>query len=248
MKLALIINTFNRIKDAQIQMRLVRSFWAQEALLRTTTIYHLYNGKKTWYPHKYLEDFLIRTNNPGHYQGAALLIDTGIQAALKNQTKFDYLLVTSADVWLIKPAVLAQIIRQMKTQKFSLATSRWFFQKALATEFFIIKPQLAQKVFPLNLHLFERKHPFLSSLSNSFLNLPIVEVCFARKVTRALNCRFYDRRFKKHVLFLPTRKNVHWLNHHFTPALGYLSHHNLKEKIKLALETAPTINNLLYHS
>jgi len=241
MKIALIINTFNRLEDARIQMKLVRDFWPQEKLLRAVTIYHLYNGKKSWYPQKYLEDFLIRTRNPGHYQGAALLIDLGIKVALEAKVKFDYLMVTSADVWLIKPAVLAQLLRQMTAERFLLASSRWFFQKALATEFFIIQPQFAKKIFPLNLPLFEKVHPFLSLFSRSFINLPIVEICFARKVVESLNCSFNDNRFKKQVMFLPGRENVHWLNHYFSPSLGYFSHHNLEEKKRLVSQMMPAI-------
>ncbi len=109
----MVISTYNRVIDAKVQMELVRNLWHKEKILKNITIYHLFNGKKEWYPKKHLENFLIRCKNPGFYEGAGLLIDTGIEKILKSKKKFDFIIVSSADVWLIKPVLLAKILKQM---------------------------------------------------------------------------------------------------------------------------------------
>lgn len=244
------IVTYNRIENAKIQMELIRNLWSSEELLENITVYHAYNGEQQWYPQKYLEDFLIRCENPGFYEGAALLIDSGIRKALSSKTHFDYIIVTSADVWLIKPYVLVEILQEMERRGYALATSQWFFQKALATEFFIIDSEFAKDVFPLELPKFEQRHKFLTYLSRTVINKPILEVCFAERVASVLGCAFNSPEWRKKVYLLPQRCCAHWFNHYDTPVLGYLSYHNTKRKREIVIRAGldrygPSIRGLV---
>jgi len=235
MKLALAILTYNRIPDAKIQMRIVRKLWQKEKKLRNVTIYHLYDGKKSWYPQKYLEDYLTRTPNLGHYEGANLLLNLAAKGILKNE-KIDYILFTSADVWLVKPQEISKIIGKMERKHFSLATSLWFLPKAYATEFFIIKASFAKKVFPFNIKEHRGKHNLLNFLMNYFPRLPIVEMAFYEKVKQE----------NGKVMLIPGRHFVsYFYNRHFSKNLGFLSHHNLKKKKKILVNHFPGIIRII---
>jgi len=237
MKLALAILTYNRVFDARAQMKIVKKLWAREKRLRDIAIYHLYNGKKSWYPQKYLENCLIRTSNPGHYEGANLLLNLAAKEILKNE-KIDYILFTSADVWLVKPQEISKIIEKMEREHFSLATSLWFLPKAYATEFFIIKANFAKKVFPFNIKEHREKHNLLNFLMNYFPLLPIVEMAFCERVKQE-NGR---------VMLIPGRRFVgYFYNRYFSKKLGFLSHHNLNEKKRILKNHFPDIISIISH-
>lgn len=80
-ELGVVICTNKRIDDAKINMELVRNVWRGTGPVR---IVHSYNGDPAAYPDKYLEDDLVVTSNPGHFQGAGDLIDAGVAEMEKN--------------------------------------------------------------------------------------------------------------------------------------------------------------------
>ena len=216
MKLAVLLITYDRIEDVKISMKLIRKLWSQEKDLQDIDIYHAYNGEFKNYPKKYLENKLIRRPNPGHYQGAADLINAGIKEILNSQKNYDYVFIMSGDVWLIKPKNLTQILKTMSIKNYQMATSLWpdlfFIPRYFSSEFFIIAPTLAQKIFPLSL-----KKPFLS--------LPLVEQALTKSVLKHLS--------PLKVYLLPGRRIVWGLNRHYSPSLGYFSHHSLSQKLSL---------------
>lgn len=217
MKLAVLLITYDRIKDVKISMKLIRDLWSREEELQNIDIYHAYNGEFKNYPKKFLEDKLIRRPNPGHYQGAANLINTGIKEILESKKNYDYVFVMSGDVWLIKPKILVNVLKTMTNQKYQFATSLWpdlfFIPRYFASEFFIITPKLAQKVFPLR-------------LNKPLFTLPLVEQALTKSVL--------DHAALKDIYLLPGRRLVWGFNRHYSPSLGYLSHHNLPHKLSLA--------------
>lgn len=217
MKLAVLLISHNRIKDVKISMKIIRHLWSKEKDLNQIDILHCYNGDPDKYPRKYLEDKLIRRPNLGHFQGATDLINTGLKEILDSKKNYKYVFVMSGDVWLVKPKVLVKILKTMTSKNHQLATSLWpdlfFIPHFFATEFFIITPSLAKKVFPLKI-----KPPFFTT--------PRVEEALTNSVLNHLSFN--------QVYLLPGRKLFWGFNRHYSPKLGYLSHHDLVTKQKLA--------------
>lgn len=236
MKIASVIITYNRILDAKIQMDLIKNLWSKEKELNDIDIYHSFNGPRSLYPKKYIENHLIRCTNPGFYEGATLLINTAVSNIFKQKANYDFIIVTSADVWLTKPTYILSLLKKMQKERFHLATSRWFQYNFYSTEFFIITPLLAKDVFPLNLGV----EKYLGVLGNNStkirdLKIPILEYCFANKVKGVIEK--YPKKYltlNKSVYYIPGRKHVHFLNRRYSPMIGYYSQHNTKNKIFLA--------------
>lgn len=206
-------------------MKLIRDFWSLEEELQNIDIYHAYNGESKKYPKKFLEDKLIRRPNLGHYAGAADLINNGIKEILESNNNYDYVFVMSGDVWLIKPKVLVKILDTITSKNYQFATSLWpdlfFIPRYFASEFFIITPKLAQKIFPLH-------------LNKPLLTLPLVE--------QALTEHVLSHATLKEIYLLPGRRLVWGFNRHYSPTLGYLSHHNLSQKILLTKNLDPLLS------
>jgi hypothetical protein len=236
MKLALLIITYNRVEDAKIQMELVRKLWQEKSGLKDITIFHCFNGKRKWYAKKYLEDVLIHCKNPGHYDGAGLMYDTGIKRILKYKKKFNYIIAGSSDRWLIKPKIVEKTLFNMKNSNSSLLSAKWFYTKGFSTELFIITPQLAKKVFPLNIKEYRKKHKIYSAISK-VTNLPILERCFAQKVSDVLDMSWKDFEKSKSIYFFPDKSNRHWFNSRYDPRIGYVSLHDPKLKKEILLKS-----------
>ena len=75
---------------------------------------HAYNGDKSWYDTKYLEDDLVSIHNSGHFRGASDLIDAGIDVFWKRHTEVDYVIVLASDTCLVKPSYNANILKEMQ--------------------------------------------------------------------------------------------------------------------------------------
>ena len=84
-----------------------------------------------------------------HFIGANHMLNEGIKHILESKKNYDFIIVTSADAWFYDPKKLKQIILICFRKRYQLATSLWG-GITLATEFFIITPNLARKLFPLN--------------------------------------------------------------------------------------------------
>lgn len=226
--LAVLLITHHRTEDVKISMKLIREVWSQEKDLQDVDIYHAYNGEFRKYPKKSLENKLIRRPNPGHYAGAADLINSGIKEILRSKKNYDYVFVMSGDVWLIKPKILVNVLKTMTSKKYQFATSLWpdlfFILRYFASEFFIITPKLAKKVFPLH-------------LNKPFLTLPLVEQALTHQV-------LYNTHRQSVYLLLGRRFN-YGLNRFYSPLLGYLSHHNLPQKLSLASNLSPSLDSIL---
>lgn len=250
---AVIITTHDRILDAKISMELIRFLWPKNPKLRQIDIYHCYNGEKHWYPQKNLENSIVRRQPLDHYHGAADLIDVGVKRVLSSGKNYRYIIVQSADVLLIKPAKIAQILQIMDKKGYQLATSLWpsfsFIPQYFCSEFFVITPQFAKKIFPLDFPDFFKKRMvdrFLHRLTKyvPILTVPKVELCFTVKVMNALHTKFWNFNWGGTILLIPDRKVVWVSNRFFTDRLGYYSYHNIHKKADMILQNKDVKNIL----
>jgi hypothetical protein len=244
LKIAVLLITTNKIFDAKINMELIRNCW-QEYLNNKIDIYHVYNGVYSEYKNTYLEDVLVYEKNPSHYEGAAGMLDRGFRTIFSNGKIYDYIFALSSDVWLCSFPLLIDLLKDMMRRKHKLVTSLWlsyfYLPTLFATEFFIILPQFAKKVFPLKFNSYLKAHTFDRMLYTKanfppVLTNPITELCFTHHVLSALKYDFFSFAWKRYVALLPHRQVVWGLNRFYSKKLGYYSHHNLKEKISLILQ------------
>lgn len=153
-----LIYSHNKIVEAKINMELSKELFDMP-------IIHCFNGDDDLKYEKYLENYLIKINNNGHFQGAVDLINLGIHKA--EEIDIDYLIVTAADTWITDKYFADKIINEMKKNNQVLACSSWgtpdnesIFRTGFSLDFFIIDInwQKNSKFFPLNYELYLSKY------------------------------------------------------------------------------------------
>lgn len=242
-KIASIIITHNRIEEAKAQMDIIRELW--QPLFQSVDIYHEFNGEKNWYPKKYKEDFLSRHKEMGHFFGANHLLNQGFKHVLESGKKYDYIIATSADVWFFDPKKLKNIILTCRKKKIQLVTSLWA-GLILGTEFFILTPDLAKKVFPLRFSQFIQRHKLIQWAHLS--KIGIFETIFTLQVIKVL-------KNPNKIYLIPGRKLV-WPTNRFWSPNFYASHHDQNKRKKdispkmrgvarIKFENMPSLNKFL---
>lgn len=242
LKIASVIITYNRLEEAKAQMDIIREVW--KPLFERVDIYHEFNGKKSWYPKKYREDFLHKHKEMPHFAGANHMLNQGIKHVFESGNNYDFIIVTSADAWFFDPKKLKKILLTCYKKKLQLATSLWGMI-ALGTEFFIITPNLAKKVFPLRYTRFISKYRILKWTSTK---IAVFESLFTIQVMRVL-------KNPNKIYLIPGRRTVLYKNRFYSPNF-YASHHDPKQrkrdilpKIRLILqdrvENMPSLNRFL---
>lgn len=220
-KIGVVIYTYDRVDDARINMEIIRNLWSRLSLFSDITVIHAYNGKKSWYPKKYLEDVLIRMKNPGHFQGASDLIDAGIKTLMQKYKDIDYLVVLAADTWLLKPNYISNVIGGMKMKDLYLATCPWGLPNrsdirdvGVATDFFILDMKWAKKykLFPLRYKEFYKKYgEYLLYKSGS--NVMLEKLMSTRFMQAIKQMIFSDNLYKvvakEKIFWLSDREPVH---------------------------------------
>ncbi len=203
-KIRVLIYTYNRTDDARINMGIIRNEWSRLKLFKKVKIIYAYNGKKEWYPEKYLEDELVRIKNSWHFQGASDLIDAGFKTIKEKYKDLGYIIVLAADTWMIKPEYIEKIIREMSAKKLLWTTCPWgrkgqneMRDVGAATDFFIINCKWATKnrMFPLNFKIFSRKYmDLLFYVKGQFVMLEkLIFLRFNEAFARAERKIFYPR-------------------------------------------------------
>lgn len=175
-QIAVIICTYNRTDDAKINMEIIREIWAKKLKSKEIIIIHAFNGDKEWWPEKYLEDELLYLENPGHFSGAALLMDEGIKAVQRHYPLIEYTIVLAADTWIVKPSYIEKVVSVMLNDEKYLATTtfaphkgpNWWF----TTDFFIINIKWALKYnfFPIQYQEFINRNEEILI----FLGIPVI--------------------------------------------------------------------------
>lgn len=221
-RIASIIVTYNRVSEAKAQMDIIRKLWQPN--FENIDIYHEFNGKKKWYPNKYSEDFLHRHKSMYYLSGANYLVNQGFKHVFESGKKYDLIIVTSADAWFYDPKKLNNLVNTMHEKKFELATSLWGMV-VLGTEFFIIKPSLAKKVFPLRLTNILKQKRVLKWAHK----IAVFESVFTLKVMRVL-------KNPNKIYLIPGRKTVWTKNRYNSPGF-YASHHDpIQRKIDIEVK------------
>lgn len=248
--LAVIIYTYDRVADARINQDIIREYWSRSKLLRKIRVIHSYDGPIGRYPHKYKEDDLIRLKNPGHFQGAADLIDAGWKLGQKKYQDLDYVVVLAADTWLIDIKYLEKILREIQRRKASLATCAWGLPRqnlisevGVAADLFIIDCRWARRyrLFPIGYDNFYKKYADLL-LYKSGSNVSVEKLLLARYIKAV--CRQHKtnvglrQKALSQLYILKDRQPVHsgidrngyWLRKMYWPKMGLLTHHDLAIK------------------
>lgn len=248
--IGVLLYTYDRVEDAYINQEIIRNVWQKSGLFGSIKIVHAYNGQKTWYPQKYLEDVLVRRPNPGHFQGAAELIDAGIATFHKQFPKIRYVVVLAADTWLVQPSYLNRVLSTMQKDKKYWATCAWnipkemnIFDVGAAVDFFVIDAHWAAKykMFPI------QYKKFLDHYGELLLYWKGSNVSLEKLVV----ARFLAAHYREHkvsnrrrplalerILMLKEREPVHsrvnkegaWLRKFYWPTIGLVTHHDPKPK------------------
>lgn len=261
LKIGFLIYTYDRVDDAKVNMELIQNLWQKTKLVDEVKIIHAYNGKKQLYPEKYLEDRLVVIKNSGHFQGAAELIDSGIEAFKKNYNYLDYIVVLAADTWLIKTDYLLNVLKEMSQNKLYLAASSWgsaennsIFEKGMSVDFFVVdfKWSLKYKFFPINYQKFYDKYwDLLLYFADSNLLL-LEKLAFAGflKATFEEKRSNVDiknfalsklRRLKEREPVFPEKDSKgHFVMKKYWPKMGLVTYHNPRHK-QAILKTIPNL-------
>lgn len=243
--IGVVIYTHNRVDDAKINIEIIRNLWEASGLFNNVKIVHSFNGEKSWYPKKYLENDLVVLKNSWHFQGAADLIDAGLKK-MSLYKNIDYVIVLAADTWLINPGYLNKLLTQMKGDEFRLATCAWglleqnLIQKTgVATDFFILDLKWAKKykLFPINYGEFYKKYKDLFLYQNG--GAPMLEKLFLSKFIKAISLQekfdvFSRKEVLKKILVMKERTPIHleidnkdnWVRKMYWPKMGLLTHHD----------------------
>lgn len=217
-KIASLIITYNRVTEAKAQMDIIRETW--QSLFSGIDIYHEFNGERDWYPKKYREDFLHRHKTMSHFIGANYLLNQGIKHILESQKKYDYIIAASADTWFYDARKLKTIILNCLKNRYQLATSLWAGM-VLGTEFFIITPNLAKKVFPLKYTKFISQYKFLKLIHSKIF---VLESFFTFQMLKVLK--------NPNKIYLIPGRRVVWPTNRFYSPFFYASHHDQNQRKK----------------
>src|SRR3989338_7523637 len=197
--LGVLIYTHNRVDDARINMEIIRNVWQKTKYFKDVTIIHAFNGKKNWYPKKYLENELVTIKNSWHFQGAADLIDAGIKTFQKYK-HITYGIVLASDTWLVSPLYVENLLRDMQTKGLHLATCSWglpdrndITDVGAAVDFFIVDLKWAKKykMFPINYERFQKKYKDLFAYQKAG-NVMLEKLFFARYLEAVSRAERFD--------------------------------------------------------
>ena len=250
MKIAIVIYTYDRTDDAKINQEIIRQVWGKSGFFEDIKIVHTYNGLPNWYPQKYLEDSLVTTTNPGHFQGASDLLDTGYDEVLKQNWDVDYVVFLAADTWIVKPNFINLVINEMLEKKLYLATCAWGglpdkpgnIISACAVDFFIVDNHWCKKsdVFPLDYAFFYNKYFDLFYYQGGS---PSVERLFMSHFLKAIHLETksdveFVVKAKEKIRVIFEREPVHefidqkglYVRKMYWPEIGLLTHHNPKDR------------------
>ena len=259
MKIGVLLYTYNRTDDARINMEIIRNVWKKNEFLKDVVIVHSFNGDKEWWPEKYLEDELLRLENPGHFEGAEILINEGVKCFSEKYSNVDYVIVVASDTWLVKPEYIEKIVSEMKKEEKYLATSVWGTQKltniwvrgsALDFNIFDLKWAKQSNLFPLNFKEFKDKYEELFFYNDHMVYLEnLFMVRFKQSIKRSIKIpsdNILKSIAESYVYRMIDREPVHtnseeniifksggWKRKMYVPKMGLVTHHDPIPKQKI---------------
>jgi len=244
--------TYNRTDDARINMEIIRNIWQKDKYFEDIKIIHSFNGEEEWWTEKYLEDDLLRLENTGHFSGAEILLNEGIEYINNKYPEIEHLVILASDTWIIKPEYIKGIINSMIKDEKYLATCPWgteekdnMWKIGMAIDFNIlnIKWAVQNKLFPIRFLDFREKYNeiFYYQDENIFL-----ERVFALRFKQAvLNFKklisenLLKKASESYVYRMTEREPVHDERKFFRikkgrkkywPKIGLLTHHEPEPK------------------
>lgn len=256
-RVGVLMYTYDRVDDARINMEIIRRVWSNVPLLREVKIVHTFNGKQEWWPETYLEDELCRTENPGHFVGAELLMNAGIRIFEEKYPDITHVIVLASDTWCVKPEYIEGIVRPMALKRQFLATNAWgskkdsdMFKIGMALDFFLIDMNFVRKskFFPLRYTDFVEKHGELLMYQGTFAYLErVFALRFKQAITRTISVpseNLIEKVSYAHIYHMKEREPVHYdrkrlfrkpvgMRHMYWPALGLITHHEPHEKQRI---------------
>ena len=241
-KIGVLIYTYDRVDDAKINMEIVRSEWDRNPLIGKAIIVHAYNGRREWYARQYLEDRLVRTDgNPGHFRGAAELIDAGMSSFSSAYPEVEYVVVLASDTWLIRPDYLASMVETMYQKELRLASCAWGlpdrndpFVVGLATDFFIVDHAWARnyQMFPIVDSDFKARHSVERLVLSRFLEA-VSREREGKADTGEIELSSLLRITDREPVHSEIDRDGSWRREHYWPTMGLLTHHDPAEKRRI---------------
>lgn len=258
MKIGVLLYTYNRTDDARINMEIIRNVWSMHDAFKEVTIVHSYNGKREWWPEKYLEDELLYLDNPGHFLGAELLLNEGMRCFSEKYSDIDYVITLASDTWLTKPEYLARVLATLQGEEKYLATCPWgtvekdnMWKIGMALDFNIVDLRWAirSRLFPIRFAEFVEKHEELFHYHDEII-FPerVFAVRFKEAILRSVAVpseNLFKQIFNAHVYRMTEREPVHDEKKLFGikkgrrmywPAIGLLTHHEPEPKRDILLK------------
>lgn len=187
------VYTHNRIDDARINLEIIRNVWPESEMLKNAVIVHSFNGYSQWWPQKYIENELLYLENPGHYGGAAILLDKGIECFAEKYPDTDYVITLASDTWCVRPEYLEKVIRAMRDAGKYLAACSWGekkgadpFRTGMSLDFNIVDLKWAVRYgfFPLRYQEFSSRYSEVFSYEDKDIH---PELVFALRFKQAIN-------------------------------------------------------------
>jgi len=245
-KVGVVIYTYDRADDAKINMEIIRSTWATQKLLKDVPIVHVFNGNKEWWPEKYLENDLVIVENTGHFSGCALQIDAGICHFKDNYPEITHVVVLAADTWILEPAYLTNVIKEMSREDMFLASCGWVmpvqtsaYWRNAAVDYFVIDLKFANSYgfFPLAFDQIEQKYGEIFALQSfTILVESVLVLRFRQALLRYVgepkpSESLIDSIVREHIYLMKEREPVHLYKPIFErkmyhPEIGLLGHHD----------------------
>lgn len=254
--IGVLMYTYNRVDDAKINMEIIRNVWQKTNYFDDVKIVHAYNGKKEWYPKKYLENDLVIIKNSWHFQGAADLIDAGIKKFKKKYKETDYVIVLASDTWLVKPVYVENLLKKMKNNNLYLATCSWgnpdkdnISDVGMAVDFFIVDLKWANtnKFFPINYGDFYKKYEelFMYQSGGTVMLEKLLFGRYVKAIGREDGYGGSDKiKAKRKMLIMKDREPVHshvdkdgrWIRIMYWQKMGLITHHDPKPKKQILIQ------------
>lgn len=248
MKIGVLLYTYNRVDDARINLEIIRNVWKKNPLLRDVAVVHAFNGKKEWWPKKYLEDELLYLKNPGYFRGAEILLNEGTDVFLKKYPHVDYVVTLAADTWCVNPEYLEKVIGKMHREEQYLAVCAWgnkketdMFKIGMSLDFNIVDLRWAKRarLFPLKYKEFVDRYAELFTYRDEGIFLErVFAMRFRQAIERSVKIPSENLAAKitrEYIYHMIEREPVHsgWTRKMYWPKMGLITHHDPEPKRKI---------------
>lgn len=253
-KVGALLYTYDRIDDAKINEEIIRTVWPRTPLLKSVPLVHAYNGEDARWPEAYLEDDVRRTENPGHFAGAELLLNTGMAAFNETYPDVTHVVVLASDTWCVQPEYIERAVRSMHREGKYLATCAWgnktdtdMFRIGMALDFFIVDMRFVREsgFFPIRYVDFVERFSELLMYQDALPYLERVVAMRFKQSVATVSALPSENLLKSvaraHVYEMKEREPVHYQQRRlfrkpigkrtmYWRTMGLLTHHDPEEK------------------